>query len=196
MKILPCLMSLFALLAATAAYGADTVAPQLTSLDTAPDPVNVSVAAQSVTLTLAITDNESGLNYANLYVYNQAGRYINSGSIGAAQRISGTELDGIYAVNMTVPRYSAPGTWRVDVYLSDVAGNMRNYGGGFGGLPFPAPADATFTVVNTGQIDSTEPVITASTVTPTTVDTGMVARTVTVDFTFSADVPGLHSRRF
>jgi hypothetical protein len=192
MKTLASLVSSVALLAATAAFGADTAAPQLGSIAIAPAAADVSTAAQPVTLTLAITDDESGLGNSYLNLYNQAGRYINSGSIGAAQRVSGTALDGVYSVTMTVPLYSAPGTWRVDVYLSDVAGNSRNYGGGSGGVPFPVPADATFTVVNTGQIDPAAPVVTHSTVAPTTVNTGTVAQTVTVDFAVSDDLAGLN----
>ncbi|MCX6876371.1 MAG: Ig-like domain repeat protein [Verrucomicrobia bacterium] len=192
MKMLIALVSSCLWLVATPALAADTIAPQLSSIGISPDPVDVSVAAQPLTLTLAITDDESGLANAYLYFYNQAGHYIKSGSITAAERISGTPLSGVYSVNVTVPLYSAPGTWRVDVYLSDGVGNSRSYGGGFGGNPFPVPADANFTVANTGQIDAAAPVVATSAVAPTTVNTGTVAQTITVDFTVTDDLAGLN----
>ena len=191
MKILFALVSSCFWLVATLALAADTVAPQLGSIDIAPDPVDVSAAGQSITLSVAITDDDSGLNHADLYLYNQAGHYITSGSVRAAQRISGTALDGVYSVSLTVPRYSVPGTWRVDVYLTDTVGNNRNYGGGYQGIPFPVLVDPTFTVVNTGLIDATAPAVTAATVAPATVNTGTVSQTVTVDFTVTDALAGL-----
>lgn len=191
MKIITAIVSSCLLLAANTAFAIDTEAPQLGSITITPNPVDLSLGAQSITLTLTVTDNDSGLNTAYLYLYNPSGQYINSTSFSAAQRVSGDALNGVYSVNLTVPRYSVPGSWRVDVYLSDVEGNNRNYGGGYGGIPFPAGANGNFTVVNTGQSDSAAPVVTAVTVVPATVDTGTVAQTVTVDFTVTDDLAGL-----
>ncbi len=191
MKILSAILSACLLLAATTVYAIDTEAPQLGSITIAPvpSPVNITAASQAVPITLTLTDNESGIQSATLYFYNAAGKYITGGT---AQLTGGTPLAGEYSVSMTVPRYSAPGTWRVDVYLNDVLGNSRNYGGGYLGIPFPVPADATFPVVNTGQVDPIGPAVTSSTVAPTTINTGTVAQAVTVDFAFTDDLSGLN----
>jgi hypothetical protein len=193
MKFLARLLSSLAWLAATAAFAADTAAPQLSSIAITPASVDVASAGQPLTITLVITDNESGLSHGNLFMYNQAGNFIKSIHFDHVQRTAGDALNGTYAVTMQVPRYGPPGTWRVDAWLMDNANNSRNLGGS--NEPFPVPADATFTVVNSGQIDSSAPVLTASTVTPATpepVDTGTADQHVTVAFACTDNLAGLH----
>ena len=47
-------------------------------------------------------------------------------ALGSYQRISGTANDGVYRSELTVPQYSAQGTWTVSTSPStDAVGNRR-----------------------------------------------------------------------
>lgn len=166
MKPLP-FMGCLALL--TAALHAGTEAPLITSAAISPVVADITETAQSVTVTLDITDDASGLQSGNLFLYNAASDYVASTYFTAAQRTAGDALDGTYEVSLDIPMLGAPGTWRIDALVADVNGNLRQYGPT--NTAFPVPADMTFTVVNNGDVDDIAPEMTLATVSPGEVDT-------------------------
>ena len=181
------LLPFFFLIVATAC-AADTTAPQVVSIAIAPGAVDVSAASQNITVTLRITDDESGLGSANVYLIDSVPNFVLSGFISGAQRISGTNLDGIYSVTVAIPLYVKPGGWRVDTRLEDAGGNVREVGPG--NQPYPVPADALFTVTNNGTIDTQGPALESFTVSPAAILTADSAGQVMATFRCTEDLSG------
>ena len=180
--IAACLMSLFVLVGATAS-AADTTAPQLDPthpITISPGAVDVTSSSKEITVTLHITDDESGLAYANIYLIDSSDDFVVSGFVPGSSPVSGGPLNGFYSMTVSVPLYAQPGTWRVDARLQDVAGNVREIGPG--NQPYPVPADALIVVTNGGTIDIAGPEFQSFTASPETVftadSTGQVTATV------------------
>jgi hypothetical protein len=180
-------LALFVLAGATAS-AADTTAPQVVSIAIAPGAIDISTASQNITVTLHITDNESGFENANVFLIDASPDFVISGYLPASSRISGTSLDGIYSVTVAVPLYAQPGTWRVDTRIEDVARNVREFGPG--NEPYPVPADALFTVANTGTIDTAGPVLQSFTSSPAAVFTADSTAQVTATIHCTEDLSG------
>lgn len=145
--------SLCCALATSSALALNPDAPEISSLSIAPNPVNITAGTQTLTVTLHVTDLGDGLSSGNVSLYNPDGNFVRSGSFASSARISGTALDGTYQVQIPVPQYCIPGTWRVDVTLFDTAGHVQNYGPN--AEEFPVPADRYFEVLNSGTVDGT-----------------------------------------
>ncbi|MGL4401179.1 MAG: DUF7035 domain-containing protein [Luteolibacter sp.] len=166
----------------------DTAAPQVVSIAIAPGAVDVSATSQDLTVTLRITDDESGLEYANIYLIDSDNNFILSRFINLSQRISGTNLDGIYEVTATVPLYAKPGTWRIDTRLEDAAQRVRETGPN--NEPYPVPADALFTVTNDGTIDVQGPAVESFAVFPAAIFTDDSSGQVMATFRCTEDLSG------
>jgi hypothetical protein len=188
MKSIPARLLSVILLAGATASATDTAAPQLVSIAIAPGAVDISTSSQTVTVTLHITDDESGVAYANIFLYNPADHFVVSGYLSDVQRTSGTHLDGIYSVTVTIPRYAQAGTWRIDTLLRDSAQHERQIGPG--NEPYPVAADALFTVANTGTMDTAPPSLQAFTVSPALVFTVGSAAQVTATIHCTEDLSG------
>ncbi|MEO5915889.1 MAG: hypothetical protein ABIS50_16760 [Luteolibacter sp.] len=174
-------LSLFAAVALVCAsrLAADVVAPSVPSASISPSSVNVSSGNGSITATLRITDSESGVHFGNLFLYNSTGDFIDAVYFDSAQRTSGTALDGIYTITMAVPQYAAPGTWRVDALVEDMDLNRRNIGPGNPDT-FPIPAAMTFTLANSGAVDSAPPGLFSALISPESADVTDGGATVTI----------------
>ena len=138
---------------------------------------------------MQITDDDSGFSFGNLFLYNQAGEFIESIYFDGTQRTSGGPLNGSYTITMEVPRYADPGTWRVDALVDDVATNRRNLGGPDpGNTPFPPLSVMTFTLVNTGAVDNSPPSLVTHSMYPTAVN--VASASAALNFTFECvDTP-------
>ncbi len=159
----------------------DTVAPQLVSFSITPSTVNVSSAAQTVTATMRLTDNLSGVSYGQAYFYSPSNNQNVGVGFGTGNRISGTDLDGTYQSTMSVQRYAEAGDWKLNyIYVADVVGNYRYYYPAGSGQPniFPAGTATTLTVQNPTP-DTTAPEVLSFAFTPNSVDVGLTSRTVT-----------------
>ncbi|WP_035602764.1 hypothetical protein [Haloferula sp. BvORR071] len=181
------------LLAATALVfacplSAETVPPTVLSASVAPSPVDVTSAAQNVTATFHITDAGSGVDYGNGYLYDPSGKFVTLVFIGNDDRTSGDSHDATYSVNLTVPRYSQPGLWRVDAFFRDHDGNQVTFDPNQ--TPFPDPQAMKFTVVNSGPVDNSTPTLDSSSVSPPAVDTSSGPATVTFTVGVSDTVSG------
>jgi hypothetical protein len=127
----------------------DTAAPQLVSFDFAPASINVSESAQTVTVTAHITDDGSGLGGGDFRFCSPSFKQQMPGRITPASRVSGTAQDGIYVMQIVIPKASEPGAWSLySVSVDDLAGNDSSYGGS-AGFGFPSDTPASFDVVST-----------------------------------------------
>lgn len=186
-------MKLPTLLAATALVfagrlSAETVPPTVVSASVAPSSVDVTSAAQNVTVTFHITDDSSGVDFGNAYLFDEANKFVTLVLFAANERTSGTELDGTYSVDLTVPRYAQPGLWRVEAFVRDHAGNQVNYNPNQ--TSFPDPPAMKFTVVNSGPVDDVEPTLDSASVSPPEVDTTTVQATVNFTVAISDALSG------
>jgi PKD repeat protein len=104
---------------------ADTIAPELQDLSFTPTTVNVSGGAQSVTVTLHITDSPAGFSYGMVHFRSPSGgQYHLTPFYPSSHLVGGSVYDGTYQVSVEIPQFSEAGTWRVGyVYLQDSADN-------------------------------------------------------------------------
>ena len=133
-------------LARFVAAQSDTTPPQLVSLDFTPKSVDVTSAAQVVTLTMHVTDDISGLNQINVSFAPPHTQVIEVFANPATARTSGTANDGVYRVDITIPKGSEAGTWELRNFLRDQAGNFASYP--YSPTPFPPGTPSQLTVIN------------------------------------------------
>jgi hypothetical protein len=184
MKIIvaSCLAASFCL--AVPLLAADSQPPVVTAVALSPDPVDVTSASQTISVTITITDDDSGFQGGTINLYRPgvpSEVYVKGYTI-AGPPTTGDSLNGTYEVSIQIPLYAPPGLWRVEAYVYDEFYNSKSYGVGGGREPFPIPADATFSVVNTGTADTTGPTLTNVVFAPLTLSTGAGPATVTVNF--------------
>src|SRR5207249_2606965 len=90
----------------------------------APRTVDTLTGAALVVVTARITDDLAGVVSGNVSFTGP----ISGVSSGNPHLVSGTVLDGVWEFDITVPQYSAPGTWVLDPFtLNDGANNNRLY---------------------------------------------------------------------
>ena len=181
-----------ALLVATAALPAsahadDADPPQITSFSLTPAIVDTAAADQTLTVRMHLTDDQVGVGLVKVYLRPAAGpqtafTYVN--------RVSGSALEGDYEGTLVLPTGSAPGLWRVTyLRLYDEIENLAELDWQDLEARFGAGC-ASFT--NTALTsDSTPPVVTAFSVTPSEVDTDSGDQTVTVRVRLTDDQAGV-----
>jgi hypothetical protein len=115
----------------------DITAPSLTSFMFSPTSVDVGSAADTVDCTIGVSDATSGVATAQCtFTYTDAinPSLVQSQSCLATTPSSGTRNSGTFACSVTIPRYSAGGSWDADVELTDQVGNAS---------PLPQPEQLT-----------------------------------------------------
>ncbi len=156
----------------------DTAPPVLTAFTFTPTAVNVTTGFAAVTVTAQITDNLSGVAYADVIFESPSASQTAECNF---LLITGSNLNGTYQCGATIPAYSAPGVWSVEsVYVQDNDGNGKvYYTSDLQSLGFPAALQVT------SNPDTAPPVLTAFTFTPTAVNvtTGYASVTVTAQIT-------------
>jgi hypothetical protein len=158
---------------------ADTSPPQVRAISVAPAPVDITGGTGTAIVTLRITDPIAGFAAGDISAYTPEGNWPGSLVFGEGTRIAGDTHDGIYQVEVTVPQYGSPGTWKIGAIVRDHEDNGHDYPND---LAFDETVDETFAVANTGLVDETEPVVTSIEITPDTVDvsTGDVEIQITI----------------
>src|SRR5205807_7656228 len=85
--------------------------------------------AHPVTLPARTKDDLSGFTSTSLNFTSASGAKSLYAYLASSRRLSGNAQDGTYIVDMTLPRFSEQGTWRLNtsygISLNDVAGNSR-----------------------------------------------------------------------
>lgn len=181
-------MALWFCFAANAAAQSDTQPPQLLSLAISPAAVDVTLAPQTETFTLHVTDNLSGIYTAQVYLRSPSGAQFAGGSVFPP----GLVLDATFNVPVVIERYSQPGIWTIaTVLLRDRAGNQVGMNtGALAAAGFPT----TFTVIDASP-DTQAPQLAAISMSPNVVDVSAAAATVTVDATITDDLSGTATGR-
>lgn len=140
-------------LATSSAFAVDSLAPEITSLSITPAPVNLTNGGQTMTATMHVVDEEDGFQFGNVTVYNPDGNFVNSMAFTPDDLMAGgTPMSGNYAVAVDLPAHAIPGTWRIEVTLTDTSGHQQIYSN-----PLDFPSSPNFQVVhnNPEQIDGT-----------------------------------------
>jgi hypothetical protein len=90
-----------------------------------PGEVNVTDESASITVRATVTDNLSGFSRGSLWIVSPTSDQWIQFYFSESDRVSGTVLDGVYEVEISVPQYSEPGLWRVyAVSFFDRVGNQ------------------------------------------------------------------------
>ena len=119
----------------------DDAAPELQAITITPGTVDTSGSAQTLDITLTISDGQSGLQSAYIRVFDPT----DTEDPSLFQYIGGEESStGIYDATLTLPQGSMEGSWRCEVEMRDRVGNSIIYGPGES--PFPNPGDEQFSV--------------------------------------------------
>jgi serine protease len=165
----------------------DSEPPEIVSLDFDPKAVDTSASSQDIRATVRLTDDLSGIDQGSIRFYSPS----QSQSIGAwfssYERISGTDLDGVYEHKMTLPRYSEPGTWNLDyISIYDKVGNRKRLSFEDAvSLGFPTE----FEVASVG--DFQPPNIVTFDFDPKDVDTSTISQEVTITARLTDDLSGV-----
>jgi hypothetical protein len=162
----------------------DTTPPVLTGFTFSPTAVNTTTNPATVSVTAQITDDLSGVREA----------YLGFNSPSGSQNVtvflslsSGTDLNGTWTGIGTFPVGSETGTWVVGVVvLYDNVGNNQEYStSDLQALGFPT------TLQVTSIQDTTPPVLTGFTFSPTAVNTTTNPATVSVTAQITDDLSGV-----
>lgn len=158
----------------------DHLAPNVAGLAVSPTTIDTSLTTATITVSTHLVDDISGTSNGTTASASQVVLVGPTGthhvSINLSQRVSGSSLDGVYAGQATVPRYSEQGTWTVaSLTVFDNAGNSRSFG------PVDLVGTAFITTVQqTGVGDINAPKVVAFAIAPSIVDTSMTAAFVTL----------------
>ncbi len=151
----------------------DTTPPSLVALSFSAASVNVSTAAQTLTVNATITDNLSGVRYGDIEFTGPTGQVT---EFVYLPRITGTDLNGSYQATVPFPRFVEPGVWTASVYLGDNAGNsVTLQSATLISLGFPG----TLTVVDSTP-DTTPPPLLGASFSPSAINTSAGPQTITV----------------
>jgi hypothetical protein len=135
----------------------DTQAPQLLSLSVGP-PVDVSAGAAVVVVSARLTDDLSGVASGTLAVNRPVAG--NSPPGGPLTRVSGTPLDGVFQWSVSIPQFSAAGTYELALTVIDASGNRLSYlheALGAAGFPNTLQVTANFYATRTVLSSSRNP---------------------------------------
>lgn len=120
-------VSLLFLSALAASAQSDTTAPVVADVLLEPSFVDTSSGPQTITVTMRITDDLSGVSSTELRFRPETGTTQFVGVyVQADDLIGGTPIDGIYQAPMTLPMYAAWGRWRAEFAITkDQVGNYH-----------------------------------------------------------------------
>lgn len=104
----------------------DVAGPSIAALQLAPASFSSSAADVIVCFTVRITDDVSGFSSGSVFGFAPGGTSNLGGGISASQRVSGTELDGVFLGTLRVPRFSAAGAWSLRFVLIDRSGHSSS----------------------------------------------------------------------
>ncbi|CAN5530267.1 hypothetical protein BH10ACT11_BH10ACT11_02690 [soil metagenome] len=163
----------------------DSEAPKPTGLTMSPPSVDTSTGSQTLHFTVKATDDLAGIDAGQSYVdvitpagKEQAYTYLSL--------TSGTATDGTLTGDAILPRYSAQGTYTLELLLVDQAGNEDLVsssvliGKGFTG-----------SFQQTGVGDTTGPLLGSFTRSPATTDTREGSQTLSISITATDNLSGV-----
>ncbi len=177
----------FALLAAAGPLAGQTVdvtPPMLADLDFSPTSVDVSSGPQTVTVTMHVTDDLSGVGSIYVSFYDAA---TNQYQQAYATRTAGNTLDGTWTADIVIPQLAADGIWTLNgVTLQDFTGNYSFVSEavltsrGF-------PTQLTVTSIP----DTQAPTVVGISMTPPSVDASAADQFITLELDLDDDASGV-----
>ena len=175
------LVLLTLLVAAGSASAAEP--PTLGSFAISPPSVNVSAGAQTVTVTAEIVSTP-GATAATVAFQSPTGSQ-STGNV-AFTKVSGTANKGIWEASVSIKQYSAGGTWRASVGLSDAEGNhVQLSSTQLAGKGFPA------SVLVEGTEDNEAPQLAGLVISPSTVNVTSSSQSVNVTAHITDNLSGV-----
>jgi hypothetical protein len=152
----------------------DTTPPTLVSFSFSPTSVDVTAGPQSVTFTLGVTDDLSGVASAYIKLMSPSGK---QSLEETAYSFFANPLNVTLQTTISIPQFSESGVWKVEsISLFDLVGNRATLSTTFlATMGFP-----TDLMVISIQ-DLTPPQLTSVSLTPSTIDVSNGPQTVTVN---------------
>ena len=143
---------------------AETTPPALTGVSISPSTINTSGGARTVTISVAATDAGSGVHVVRAGLAGPTGVQFDTSFFGTPT--SGTPNDGVWDLQVTLPRFSPQGTYLLTIEVVDIDGNTLTL----------TPADLAALgvpnlIVQEGVGDSAAPQLDGLQLTPPGVDT-------------------------
>lgn len=186
------LIFILALLTSAVTYAqSDTEPPKILSLSISPTSVDVTSSLQTVTLTVHLTDNLSGIDPTfgrgvSFFFTSPSGTQTTSGSPVLQPGV--ILLDTTLSIIVPVRRYSEPGTWKISALrLGDNAGNtafLDSSALAAAGLP------TSFDVIDATP-DMQAPQLASVTLSPSSVDVSAGDSMVTADLALTDNLSGV-----
>jgi Bacterial Ig-like domain len=176
------LLTLAVVLPGLALAGDDTTPPELKSLRFTPAIVDTSAGTAEVTLSYAVTDDASGVNYFEATFVDASGAFRQSASAKFAPTLAATN-----SVKVSFPQFCNSGTWTLNhVFLSDAAGNTLILDeDGLSGRGLPTRLEVK------SVRDTVSPRLTALEFSPAQIDTSTGPVDVKVNYTATDDLSGV-----
>jgi chitodextrinase len=165
----------------------DVAAPVVQSATLSSTTVDVSTGAQTVVLEAHITDDLSGVHPQVLFGLD-SDTTTQQALDTFMTRVSGTPLDGVWRVTLTIPRHAATGTWTARNFgvFRDEAGNRINF------PPVATGSWPTLTVAN-DMPDTMPPVVQSATLSSATADVTFASKTVVLEAHITDDITGVNN---
>ncbi len=174
--------------------GFDDAAPWIVSAELEKTSVDSSVTAQTIKVTLQVTDELMGVQSVGCSVMFDGAR--SATGYDQAVRTSGDAVDGIYTCNVTIPFGGSTGRWGLNIDTRDRAGNMGFANQGANGkwhsnLPEIMAQSPEHWIQQTGAGDNQSPRITNPVFSKTEIDTSAGADSFNLDVTITDDFSGV-----
>jgi hypothetical protein len=116
------LFVLLFLFAAPVAAVEDTQAPVIVALSVEPEVIDTSEAGRIITVTMLVTDDLSGVNFAKVSFYPDNSEYQ---FISVSAYFTQALTSELISIPVAVPRYAATGRWKASyIATQDEAGNF------------------------------------------------------------------------
>lgn len=173
----------------------DTSPPEITTFHIDPATANVSSSAQTVTVSIGLSDGLSGVHPglfsgsgAALVMRSPSGKQTHAVGNDRFSLVSGTLNDGTWQATFVLPRYSEAGDWTVDrLFFADLVGNFI-FVSGADLVSLGLPGVLHVTAVPS---DTTPPHVLNLRISPAFIDTSAGSQTVLVTIDAGDDLAGV-----
>jgi hypothetical protein len=164
----------------------DTTPPQLQNVAFAPSSVDVTAGPQTVTVTLGVSDDLSGVASVGVGFTSPSGRQVRGASLAL---VDGNEQAGTWEAPVQFLQFGESGTWTItQLSFADKVGNFALLDTAtLRGLNFPTDVDVI------SVPDTMPPQLADFRFTPVSIDTSTSAQTVTVTLSLSDGLSGVDS---
>ena len=174
--------------------GFDNAAPWIASAELEKTSVDSSLSAQTIKVTLHVTDELMGVQNVGCSVMFDGAR--SSTGYDRAVRTSGDAIDGVYTCNVTIPVGGSTGRWGLNLDTIDRAGNMGFGNQGPNGkwhsnLPEIMDQSPSHWIQQTGAGDNQSPRITNPVFSKTEINTSAASDSFNLDMTITDDFSGV-----